>query len=563
MYCTSGHGIYSMTAFKRVRTFFYKKFVTDFISEENYKTMALINMIRENKKNGELRKLKILMCFSVFYCASINSPSYSGIFEETELVQGMRVGFYWGSFDPFHKGHEDIVRRSLKGGRSDYVVVFPEPGDSFPKPQRSSWEIRNEMLLNLYSKHPQVLIAKTPDPEFVFQKLFSAKCFIIGLIGSDAAIPIARGIASVPKKPNLWFMFNRSEEESQITRSPNFKTLIGQPVIQFRDRLELSSTEIKNSIKYGTPLEDLPINPKIIPLIKKHRLYGVDSQKIVSATRRYLKIIDLLCRVNQFPSYSHLRGEAIIALWESVFSNFPDEYVTLQGHKSSIPLFQAFLIQEIYKRYPLVMTYPLNEFSQDRTYVTLCFKSRELSDHASLVFEYNKNGELHSNFFDLATPNLHCPKIFRVREYGGEKVIPSFIWSQNHTHHEMTYYPYKSFCLETSRATPIIKYLREQGEIENYPYSTSGKERHNCHTFIADILLRLGIIQSLSSPFTYPDAEWVKELADQAPGEKLPNGIWYSKGRDYSISIPFTQSRLIEVLLRHFKSNEKPPMSKL
>ena len=37
----------------------------------------------------------------------------------------MRIGVYVGSFDPFHKGHEDITNYILNNNYVDKVIIIP------------------------------------------------------------------------------------------------------------------------------------------------------------------------------------------------------------------------------------------------------------------------------------------------------------------------------------------------------------------------------------------------------------------------------------------------------
>jgi len=41
------------------------------------------------------------------------------------LLSGKTVGFYIGSFDPLHKGHEQIVSNALTQKLVDYVLIYP------------------------------------------------------------------------------------------------------------------------------------------------------------------------------------------------------------------------------------------------------------------------------------------------------------------------------------------------------------------------------------------------------------------------------------------------------
>ncbi len=57
-----------------------------------------------------------------------------------EFLEKKTVAFYLGSFDPFHKGHLQIIRKILEQKIADYVWIHPAYGEDRKK--RTPWEVR-------------------------------------------------------------------------------------------------------------------------------------------------------------------------------------------------------------------------------------------------------------------------------------------------------------------------------------------------------------------------------------------------------------------------------------
>lgn len=62
----------------------------------------------------------------------LESLTQTGKLEET--LSGKKVGFYVGSFDPIHKGHEALAQKVIDQGFCDYVLMYPAwGGDTYKK----------------------------------------------------------------------------------------------------------------------------------------------------------------------------------------------------------------------------------------------------------------------------------------------------------------------------------------------------------------------------------------------------------------------------------------------
>ena len=110
--------------------------------------------------------------------------------QEQLKFKGKKIGYYIGSFDPFHKGHEAIVDAVLKRDLADFVLVCPVYGaDAFKN--RSDVKVRVEMLEALYIDHPRVVYTRMTPKQlqgFWLKNNFDQSAQVIGILGADTAI---------------------------------------------------------------------------------------------------------------------------------------------------------------------------------------------------------------------------------------------------------------------------------------------------------------------------------------------------------------------------------------
>lgn len=121
------------------------------------------------------------------------------------MLQNKRVGYYIGSFDPIHKGHEEIAKNVLAENLCDYVIIYPSwGGDSYK--QRASVDLRLEMLFALFKEHPQIIVTRYPPK--VLQNTLTQKTSknamvpkfngleFLGVVGSDTALMLTPNMDS-------------------------------------------------------------------------------------------------------------------------------------------------------------------------------------------------------------------------------------------------------------------------------------------------------------------------------------------------------------------------------
>lgn len=164
----------------------------------------------------------VSLTFLSFFClclASVQGVLLDEVDEaaQVSLFENKRVGYYVGSFDPFHKGHEDVIQQALDGGLVDLVIIMPAwGGDDYKK--RTDIKKRLLMLEKVYRSHPRVVVTRFSPKELqdkltepdegrkvlgkpTVKPLYGVE--FIGLIGSDVALSLSQSAAKEPKKDAL------------------------------------------------------------------------------------------------------------------------------------------------------------------------------------------------------------------------------------------------------------------------------------------------------------------------------------------------------------------------
>lgn len=221
-----------------------------------------------------------------------------------KLLSHKKIGFYVGSFDPIHKGHEQVVNHLLEQRLVDYIVIYPAWGGD-PYKNRTDMNIRLSMLFSLYKTNPKALISKlTPQQlqhlltknvakENKAPRIASSEgTDYIGVLGSDTALSTAkdkkklsifmRGIAipdkyrehtigsimAIPVKKFIVLLRNDDNLEPLKGKigDRDILTIIPSP------SKTASSSIAKVKIREGKPLENI-LSPSIIDTIKEANLY--------------------------------------------------------------------------------------------------------------------------------------------------------------------------------------------------------------------------------------------------------------------------------------------------
>ena len=181
----------------------------------------------------------------------------------------MKVGLYFGSFNPVTYAHLDTAESSLKYVDEVWFIVSPEN----PLKDKSTLCGENHRLemVNIMIKNNRRL--KSCDIEFSMkrpsytidtihlleQKYPEYEFYLI--IGSDAINTMTRwkNYEELIKYPIIGFIRDGEEIKEKVT-------------ITLVSNLHISSTDIRNRLKAGLSCNGLT-KPEIIDYIKKNKLY--------------------------------------------------------------------------------------------------------------------------------------------------------------------------------------------------------------------------------------------------------------------------------------------------
>ena len=144
-------------------------------------------------KNYFSKWMLVFLCLGVVtFPFSIKAEVLDDNFDLNHL-QGLKLGYYIGSFDPIHLGHQHVIEQTLKSEYVDYVLIYPAPGgDQFKN--RTDLVLRQKMIASVYQEHPRVLITYWTPKELQDKfNPFIVDIDVIGIIGSDVVTETLMG----------------------------------------------------------------------------------------------------------------------------------------------------------------------------------------------------------------------------------------------------------------------------------------------------------------------------------------------------------------------------------
>jgi cytidyltransferase-like protein len=257
-------------------------------------------------------KIKLILTMLVcIYASMAHALVLEDLVKDGKLESTLsqtKIGYYIGSFDPLHLGHEDVVNQILEQNLCDYVLVYPAWGGDEYK-NRTGVKIRLEMLFAAFANHPKVIVTKLAPAELqgalmksdeslvagkpsVKTKLFGTE--YIGVIGSDTALETSKdlkkssvfmGGIQIPEKykehtiggiiaiPVQSFIVSLRAGDSIDSLKGVFSDC---PIIKTisTDYIDLSSTKVRKIIKNGGALDDSFVSQGVKEIIEKYGLYG-------------------------------------------------------------------------------------------------------------------------------------------------------------------------------------------------------------------------------------------------------------------------------------------------
>lgn len=254
-----------------------------------------------------MRVLLLVVCLWISSAQALvlENLIQNGTLEET--LKNKRIGYYVGSFDPLHKGHEAVAQMPMQKGLCDLVIIYPAwGGDSYKN--RIDVSLRHDMVFSIFQDHPTVIVTRLtpkdlqealtiPDLSKVKDKPVVKPAFegmeFIGVIGSDTALwlePNEKAFSAfmtgiqIPKKyqthtlgglmalPAESFIVALREGDDLGPLKGKIRDREILAVIESEHERTLSSTAVKKALKKGEPITSM-VNAPVLEIIERHGLY--------------------------------------------------------------------------------------------------------------------------------------------------------------------------------------------------------------------------------------------------------------------------------------------------
>ncbi len=217
------------------------------------------------------------------------------------------VGYYIGSFDPLHLGHEAVANQVLEQNLCDYILICPVWGGDEYK-NRTDVQVRLEMIFAAFEKHPKVIVTKLTPGELQRTLMKNDKSLVsgkpsvktaipgteyIGVIGSDTALETSKnskklsvfmqgiqlpdkyrkhtigGLIAIPAKSFIVSLRSGDSVDSLkgvFSDRPIIKTIS-------TNYIDLSSTKVRKIIQSGGALDDNFVSRGVKEITEKYGLY--------------------------------------------------------------------------------------------------------------------------------------------------------------------------------------------------------------------------------------------------------------------------------------------------
>ena len=244
-----------------------------------------------------LRKIFFSLLIISFYFCHLSAIELNKAFDMRQL-KGKRVGYYTGSFDPIHLGHQHLIISALTNDHVDYVLVYPVPGGDKLK-SRLDFKTRLEMIATIFKDHPQVLYTKWTPKQIQdrFAK-YRNTIEIVGIIGSDVVDRLIADDATIEKyreacmpgrklKPKH---YNDTTGAITALKPDAFivglrekvafgRTIGDRPIKAFIASSNLSSSEVRKAVSAHLPFKHM-LDEKVETFICQQHLYQKRENKV-------------------------------------------------------------------------------------------------------------------------------------------------------------------------------------------------------------------------------------------------------------------------------------------
>ena len=247
-----------------------------------------------------MRKIFYLLALLIFGTLVFNTPSLEAALlnEQFDLqhLKGKKLGYYPGSFDPIHLGHQHVIDTALEKKYVDYVLIYPVPGGDIYK-NRSDLFYRQQMIASIYKDNPKVLLTYWSPKELQerFNEL-ATEVDVVGIIGSDVITErlmgpdkefaekyqkiLMRGVplsekhyedtvgALMALKANSFLVTLRGNIDLSFLNGH----IYDRTIRAFIESGEQSSTRVRKAIAEGQSIDTL-VAPTVQTIIQKEKLY--------------------------------------------------------------------------------------------------------------------------------------------------------------------------------------------------------------------------------------------------------------------------------------------------
>ena len=173
----------------------------------------------------------------------------------------LKVGLYFGSFNPVHVGHLSIANYIWQNEDVDEVWMIISPQNPF-KEKKSLWdqEVRLQLLQSALSGHPRIRVSTIefdmPRPSYTYYTIKELKAkfpdhsfsMIIGEDNIEGLPNWKKGEELIQE--NFFYIYPRNTENSTEINLPQYKKL-NAPM------LDISSTMIRKALKEGKDIRFL------------------------------------------------------------------------------------------------------------------------------------------------------------------------------------------------------------------------------------------------------------------------------------------------------------------